>query len=174
MNTDAKSKKLILLYAKSASGKDWYVKKKGWNQVVSHTTRDPRPGEVHGKDKWFDKLSIYLLAKEDDSVIAETNIQGNQYWTTESDFDGKDVFIVDVAGIIYLMDRYGTEFKNKFEVLNLRTAWYKRLYRIIKRDGWKKGWSRLISDRQTFHPTLIKEMKNRLKVLGMTQKIARN
>lgn len=90
-SVNAKSKKLILLWAKSASGKDWYVKKMGWDQVVSHTTRDPRPGEVNGKDKWFDKLSVYLLAKEDDSVIAETNIQGNQYWTTESDFNEKDV-----------------------------------------------------------------------------------
>lgn len=174
MSANTESKKLILLWAKSASGKDWYVKKMGWDQVVSHTTRDPRPGEVNGKDKWFDKLSVYLLAKEDDSVIAETNIQGNQYWTTESDFNEKDVFIVDVAGIIYLMNRYGEEFKNKFEVLNLQTARYKRLYRIIKRDGWKKGRARLMSDRQTFNSDLIKEMKSKLKALGMTQKIARN
>lgn len=162
-----------LLYGESSAGKDFYVKKQGWKSVVSHTTRQPRPGELNGKDKWFDKISDYLLAKEDDSVIAETNIQGNQYWTTEKDFEGKDIFIVDIAGILYLMDRYGKAFKDKFEVLYLDVPWPIRIYRIIRRDGIKKGISRFISDRKTFSSSLKKALKIRLKLLQMHQSVIR-
>ena len=168
-----KPDKIVLLYAKSASGKDWYVREKGWNQVVSHTTRQPRPNEIHGKDKWFDKIADYLLAKEDDSVVAETNIQGNQYWTTEVDFEGKDVFIVDIKGIIYLMDKYKEDFVDKFSVMYLCTPGYKRLYRIIKRDGWKKGWARFISDRQTFSSDLFDELHERLKYWCIDQVVTK-
>ena len=165
---------MILLYGESASGKDTFVKSAGLNQVVSHTTRPRRVGEADGVDKHFDVLANYLLAKEDDSVIAETNIQGNQYWVTTADLQDKDVFIVDPAGILYLMDRYGGSFINEFSVLYLNVPWFVRLKRIIGRDGFKAGIKRFWSDRVTFSGAKKRAIKRQLKKMTMQHWEIRN
>ena len=157
---DGVNNQLILLYGESASGKDYYVKSMGLRQVVSHTTRAPRPGEVNGIDKHFDKISTYLLAKEQDAVEAETHIQGNMYWVTADDFVGKDIFMIDIRGILYLIENHKADFHQKFHVQYMDTPWKVRLWRIIKRDGFIKGIRRFWSDRQTFS----NELKHKLAV----------
>lgn len=165
---------MILLYGESASGKDTFVKSAGLDQVVSHTTRKRRVGEADGVDKHFDVLANYLLAKEDDAVIAETNIQGNQYWVTTKDLQDKDVFIVDPSGILYLMDRYGNDFVNTFSVLYLNVPWFVRLKRIVGRDGFKVGIRRFWSDRITFSRQKKRDIKRKLKSMMMQHWEIRN
>jgi guanylate kinase len=153
---------MILLVAKSGVGKDYLIKSFNLKCVVSHTTRSPRPGEKKGIDKHFHKDFL------NEDCIAYTYFNGNHYWATSSDLIGKDVYVIDVNGIIDLYKRvtgynYNTGkidlgdlsnidslFYQQFKIVYLTCAWWKRMYRLVKRDGWRKGLKRFFHDIKAF------------------------
>ena len=120
---------MILLVAKSGSGKDYLVSTLKMRTVVSHTTRFPRPGEIDGVHKHFHPTDVTLP----DDVITQTFFAGNRYWVSERDLCGKDVFIIDVAGVRALMQKYGERFDKIFDVVQLQCPWYRRAYRMFIR-----------------------------------------
>jgi guanylate kinase len=137
---------MILLVAKSGSGKDYITKAFNLKMVVSNTTRPPREGEVDGVDKNFYNFNLV----PDDIKIAKTYINGYDYWVTKRDLEGKDCFIVDMNGVICIKEIYHFLFYDKFQVIYLHCAWYKRLYRLIKRDGLVKAIKRFVHDIKAF------------------------
>ena len=138
---------MILLVAKSGSGKDYLVKTLGLRQVVSHTTRSPRPGEIDGVDKHFHPANMPIPA----NALISTRFSGNNYWVVESDLADRDVFIIDVNGVRNFMRHYGVHFKAKCTVVYLKCPWYRRLYRMLKRgDSFRAAVTRLIHDAKAF------------------------
>jgi guanylate kinase len=137
-----------LIVGKSGSGKDYLCKLAGYKMVISHTTRQKRPGEQHGVDKWFETIipSRQTLAE----AIAQTYFDHNYYWVLKEDLYEKEAFIIDVQGVKSLIDNYGDDFNTNFEVIYIECSWYKRLYRMIKRDGWKKAVKRFKHDNTAF------------------------
>ena len=138
---------MILLVAKSGSGKDYLVKTLGLRQVVSHTTRAPRPGEIDGVDKHFHSANTPMP----ENALISTRFSGNNYWVVESDLADRDVFIIDVNGVRNFMRHYGVHFKTKCTVVYLKCPWYRRLYRMLKRgDSFRAAVQRIIHDAKAF------------------------
>lgn len=75
------SKRIICLIGPSGSGKTYIgtkLKEKGYIEIVSHTTREKRFGEVDGKDYHF--VSITSFFKEE--MIEKNYYSGNFYGTS--------------------------------------------------------------------------------------------
>ena len=143
-------KPLLLLIGKSGSGKDFISQLFNSRNVVSHTTREPREGEVNGVNKWFetkDSMKELILRQ----VLAYTKIEGNVYCATIADVEDKDVYIIDPAGVEFFKEQAEIfNYKRPITVLYIYAVWYKRLYRMIRRDGVSKAVKRFWSDRVTF------------------------
>lgn len=137
---------MILLCGKSGTGKDYLVKTFNLKPVVSHTTRKPRENETNGISKWFH--DSYSSNKK--NQIAYTYFNFHHYWATTDDLYLKDVYIIDANGIAFMKNKYGKKFDKNFTIVYLSCAWYKRLYRLIKRDGLKQGLKRFINDITAF------------------------
>ena len=143
-------KPLLLLIGKSGSGKDFISQLFNSKNVVSHTTREPRAGEVNGVNKWFetkDSMKELILRQ----VLAYTEIEGNVYCATIADVEDKDVYIIDPAGVEFFKEQAKIfNYKRPVTVLYIYAVRYKRLYRMIRRDGVSKAVKRFWSDRVTF------------------------
>lgn len=71
---------------------------------VSHTTREPRPGEVHGEDYFFISQSEFQTMVDQDQFLEHALVFGNYYGTQKKPVEdvlqtGKDVlFDIDWQG----------------------------------------------------------------------------
>ena len=143
-------KPLLLLMGKSGSGKDFISQLFNSKNVISHTTREPREGEVNGVSKWFetkDSMDDLMIQQ----VLAYTEIEGNVYCATIKDVEDKDVYIIDPAGVEFFKGQAEIfNYKRPITVLYIYAVWYKRLYRMVRRDGLSKAVKRFWSDRATF------------------------
>ena len=96
---------LIILAAPSGTGKSTICKEliknnKNWNFSVSVTTREPRNGEIDGKDyKFISNSEFEHFVKFGDFIEWEI-VHGNKYgtlWSTIDDaLDNKKVMILDI------------------------------------------------------------------------------
>lgn len=173
----ANRRPFIILVGKSGSGKDYLIKKiqekyPSIKEVLSSTTREPR---YEGEDTHkFVTEEQYLKDKESGNMIAYTFFQGNHYYATKDDLRDADIYILDPDGVksfkynnyfkIDSSDDYydknlvaihnpsSDETPNTREVIvvYLHCPLLKRLYRLIKRDGFKKGIKRLLYDYNKF------------------------
>ena len=142
-------RELILLVGKSGSGKDYLASAFGFRKVVSRTTRSPRPGEVDGDSHLF--VSRQDIAKYPVShIVAYTEIEGEQYCALKQDLAGKDVYIIDPAGVEYFFKITSGVFHRPVRIVYIQCRWYKRLYRMWKRNGFEKAINRFKDDRITF------------------------
>ncbi len=85
--------KIIIITAPSGSGKTTIVKRlleRDPNLAfsISACTRNPRPGEVHGKDYYFLKEEDFKAKIEDDAFIEwEMVYTGKYYGTLKTEVD---------------------------------------------------------------------------------------
>ena len=108
---------LVILAAPSGTGKSTICKElmkknKNWNFSVSVTTRNPRDGEIDGKDyKFISNSEFEHFVKFGDFIEWEI-VHGNKYgtlWSTIEDaLDGKGVLIldIDVKGAMSIKEEY--------------------------------------------------------------------
>ncbi len=108
---------LVILAAPSGTGKSTICKElmkknKNWNFSVSVTTRNPRDGEIDGKDyKFISNSEFEHFVKFGDFIEWEI-VHGNKYgtlWSTIEDaLDGKRVLIldIDVKGAMSIKEEY--------------------------------------------------------------------
>ena len=79
---------------------------------VSHTTREPRKGEVDGKDYHFVDAAEFDRMLEGDKFIEWAHVHGNRYGTAHDEIgaaaaEGKDlVFDVDYQGAQQIKSQY--------------------------------------------------------------------
>lgn len=113
--------KLIIFSAPSGAGKTTIVKHLlqqdfGLEFSVSATSRQPRPGEVHGKDYYFlSENDFRKKIKNNEFLEWEEVYSGTFYGTLKSEVErirqkGKNViFDVDVVGGVNIKKYYGEE-----------------------------------------------------------------
>ncbi|MCF8449513.1 MAG: guanylate kinase [Taibaiella sp.] len=110
--------KLIIITAPSGSGKTTLVKRllassEKLEFSISACTRNPRNGEIHGKDYYFyDEDTFRKLIAEDAFVEWEMVYTGKYYGTLKSEMQriwdaGKSPLVdIDVMGALVVRDKY--------------------------------------------------------------------
>lgn len=92
---------IVTLTGNAGVGKDtaaeYVCSKRGWNRIVSYTTRSMREGEVNGREHLF----VNEMCVEESQLFAYTVYGGYQYWTTWDDFSKESVnlYVVDEKGL---------------------------------------------------------------------------
>lgn len=87
----------------------------GLTYSVSHTTRDPRPNEVHGEDYYFVDEEEFERVRAQSGFIEWAEIYGDYYGTSREEVDrirreGLDPFLdIDVQGAEQLRDDSGLD-----------------------------------------------------------------
>ena len=101
-------KNIYLICGKSGSGKTTIVEKLEQNYghavLKSHTTRKPR--HPNDTDHIYSDISDYMVAKENDNIIASTVFDHNYYWATREQLNNCDLYVIDKAGIESLHEKY--------------------------------------------------------------------
>lgn len=105
MNKNQKT--IILLMGASGSGKTTVskvlMKKYGWKDIESYTTRPARHANEHGHvfitDTEFDKI-------KDSDMCAYTLYNGHRYCATNAQADQADIYVIDPAGVKEFKKRY--------------------------------------------------------------------
>ncbi|WP_312459708.1 hypothetical protein [Proteiniclasticum sp.] len=106
---------IYIVMGPSGSGKTLvgeYLKEKGMKELVSHTTRHPRPGEVQGVSYHFvDEVTFQQTKKVEASAYA-----GNWYGVSEKEVEDKtklgDVFaVIEIHGALAFKKMYGEKVK---------------------------------------------------------------
>lgn len=98
-------KTIFLILGESGCGKDFLVDrlcKTGLKKLVSHTTRAKRKDEPD-TSHIFSTYEDYQNAKTSNEIIAETCINGVMYWSTKSQLDNADLYIIDNVGADMLL-----------------------------------------------------------------------
>ena len=100
---------LTTLTGPSGSGKsavlDVLCKDFGFERLISLTTRDPRPGEVHGKDYYFVTPETFAKERSDGQILQSVEFNGQMYGTVVGelrrvlDSGKRPVVIVEPSGV---------------------------------------------------------------------------
>jgi guanylate kinase len=111
--------KIIVITAPSGSGKTTIVKQllrrtPSLGFSISACTRNPRPGEVHGKDYYFlDEADFKQKIEEDAFIEWEMVYTGKYYGTLKSEMDRiwseekAPLVDIDVLGALNIKSQYG-------------------------------------------------------------------
>lgn len=81
---------------------------------VSMTTREPRPGEVHGESYYFVSMEEFEERKKNSGFLESANVYGNCYGTPKDrvleEMDkGKDVVLeIDIQGAMQIRENFPT------------------------------------------------------------------
>ena len=77
----------LVLSAPSGGGKtavrDCLLRDPRFGFSITCTTRQPRPGEVHGKDYYFVSKDGFLKLREEGKLLEWAEVHGNFYGTPE-------------------------------------------------------------------------------------------
>lgn len=159
--------KIILVLGESATGKTTLIeemnKRYNYQAVQSYTTRARRSKDETGhifvkeedytflsniKDK--DDTKIYDKVGNEINTVAYTYFNGNHYWATLEQLQDKNTYYyaIDKKGIDYFKQK--VENSVEYEIVYITAPIWRRIYRLIKRDGLLKGASRLINDCKMF------------------------
>ena len=88
---------IYLICGKSGSGKTTVVEKLeqdcGYHVLKSHTTRKPR--HPNDTDHIYSEISDYMIAKENNTIMASTVFDHNYYWATREQLDDCDLYVID-------------------------------------------------------------------------------
>lgn len=140
-------KVLLLLVGKSGSGKNYFVDMIGLSKVIAYTTRPPRPGEID-KVHYNFVDNDYLNSVDPKQVIAPTLFHGHTYFTLLDQLENNQAYILDSNGLSFFNEKM--KGKLNFKSALVISPWYRRLYRLIKRDGLIQAVKRLNHDRKEF------------------------
>ena len=106
---------LVIISGPSGSGKGTVVKKLNrpdFALSISMTTRDPRPGEVHGKDYFFTTKESFIKSRENGEFLEHAEFVGNMYGTPRAYVEeqvaaGKAVILeIDVVGALQIKEKF--------------------------------------------------------------------
>lgn len=175
---------IFIIMGPSGSGKTQvgeYLKKIGMEELVSHTTRTPRTGEVNGKAYHFvDERTFALVDKVEESVYA-----GNRYGVSKDEVKTKcahgDVFAVtDINGamafkriykekvkVIYIYSSPGTLRKRMKARGDSKEAIRKRFLNYLQKgEPFNRFFANIVIDNGYSKRTLIRSVNYALKVIN--------
>jgi guanylate kinase len=94
---------MILLTGASASGKTEIAKllrlRYGIAKAVTHTSREPRPGEINAVDYFFVKKDDFERLKSKNSFVETTLYNGNYYGCSKGQVSDDKCVVVDPNGL---------------------------------------------------------------------------
>jgi guanylate kinase len=87
--TKAFSGSLFMVVAPSGAGKSTLVhallaQESSIRLSMSYTTRDPRPGEQHGREYFFTSVEDFLERRAQDGFLESAEVHGNYYGTSRT------------------------------------------------------------------------------------------
>lgn len=134
---------IVLLVGKSASGKTTIANKleKNWYKSVlqSYTTRPKRTqdetGHIFVNENEYENLK---------NICAYGEFGGYKYCATKEQVDNSDIYIIDAQGVEFFKKYYHG--KKRPIVVYISVSPIKRFFRLIKRDGFRKGLKRWFQD----------------------------
>ena len=138
MKGDNRINKIILLCGKSGSGKTTIadqLEQHGLSVLQSYTTRPKRSPDETGHT--FVTSDEFAQLKD---ICAFGKFGGYEYGTTREQVNQSDVYVIDAQGIEYFQKNY-RGIKQPV-VVYVRISPFRRLFRLLKRDGIKKGMKR--------------------------------
>lgn len=139
------TKKILLLVGPSASGKstlgNFLKNDLKIPEIISHTTRKKREGEIDGIDYYF--VSPEHFSKI--SKIENTTYAGNQYGISKEEIETKltknDIIfaITDIHGALKIKENY----PNQTYILFIKCSFFHSIFRMKKRgDSFKTIFKR--------------------------------
>lgn len=107
--------RLFVISAPSGAGKTTLIKQvmarfSGLSYSVSHTTRPPRPGEIHGKDYFFVSREVFRQMIDAQAWLEWAQVHANFYGTSRAFVQeqlaaGRNLLLdIDVQGARQIMD----------------------------------------------------------------------
>ena len=141
----------------SGSGKTTLVKELvrqfpgRYARIVSTTTREPRQGEVDGRDYHFISREQFELERRKGMFIESTEFGGNLYGIRYKDIIGAG--ISDNLHVVGVLERNGALALQKYFGPMARRVYIsieerKALRRLARRDGWSKARKRVKTDKE--------------------------
>ena len=106
---------LVIISGPSGSGKGTVIKKlnrQDFALSISMTTREPRAGEVPGKDYFFCTKEEFILARDNNHLLEHAEFVGNMYGTPKKYVEeqieqGKAVILeIDVEGALQIKEKF--------------------------------------------------------------------
>jgi len=104
---------------------------------ISCTTREPRPGEIHGKDYFFVDKKTFEKMIEKDELLEWAKVHGNYYGTLKSYIyenllKGKSILLdIDPHGAFQIKEKM----KDAILIFILPPSWDELEKRLIKRES---------------------------------------
>ncbi|RXZ78062.1 guanylate kinase [Paenibacillaceae bacterium] len=103
--------KLLLVSGVSGSGKTVIMREIMNNEFVSFTTREPRVGEIHGKDYFFITKEEFQDLHDGGKLVEMTEYSDNYYGLTKQEVNtklsiGDTFFICDFNGMKQIKKMY--------------------------------------------------------------------
>lgn len=131
---DDKSVKIILLIGPSGSGKTYLaqqLKARGIPELVSHTTRLPREGEIEG-------VSYYFVSQEEFEnipMIETVKYGGNLYGSSVKEVEEKsqEAKLVYVIADLHGLEQYRAQYGNQVYAVFIQTEPLEAIRNMMKR-----------------------------------------
>ena len=140
----------IILVGPTCSGKNYMrdlLVQRGFTYDCGYTTREPRPGELDGREYHFIDMKLFRDMIHTDLMHEWMEYNDNLYGTTKESWTRADVFIMDPEGVSQLMQT--DRMKSAIFFLNPDE---KIRHARMKERGWdnKQCAARLLQDRERF------------------------
>ena len=129
---------LVIISGPSGSGKGTVIKKlnrEDFALSISMTTREPRVGEIYGKDYFFCTKEEFIKARDSDQLLEHAEFVGNMYGTPkkyvqEQIEEGRAVILeIDVEGALQIKEK----FKDSVSVFLMPPSFQDLAKRLINR-----------------------------------------
>jgi guanylate kinase len=147
---------------KSASGKDTLQNEliqKGFERVVTATTRPMREGEQDGKDYHFLSEEAFNQLKSENGFVESTLFNGVQYGCPKAalNFDKQQCIILEPEGVQNFQKEFGR--KNMFVVYMDLDEEIRKLRSDIRGSVDEEAWQKRVeSDNKRFDKALVDEL----------------
>ena len=129
---------LVIISGPSGSGKGTVVKKlnrQDFALSISMTTREPRPGEIPGKDYFFCTKEEFIKARDSGRLLEHAEFVGNMYGTPKQYVEeqieqGRAVILeIDVEGALQIKEK----FKDSISIFLMPPSFKELANRLINR-----------------------------------------
>lgn len=147
---------MIILLGKNASGKTTLreeLEKLGGKSLVSYTTREPREGEVDGRDYHFVSRAYFEKLIEDGKFFEYgRNPKCDYYGTLRADYDDDKIAIIGAGESLNKVLNLDTI---NAEIFFLKCSTHLRLDRMLRRNEELKSiYNRIYYENFRYHDTL--------------------